>query len=111
MLHNQRKLFLFGKYSLALLPPKKWLSELGVNKGDHVELEFDRKRKRIVLKFGSYNQEVSETTSSNNVGQSKKNAQLNKSKTVATKTTKGDQEAIPPKKTEEPEDWQSIPEL
>ena len=48
---TQRKLFLFGRYSLALLPPKRWLSELGVNAGDIVQLEFDGSRKRIVVRL------------------------------------------------------------
>jgi len=46
-----RKLFLFGRYSLALLLPKKWLRELGVEPGQPVELEFDRARRRIVLRL------------------------------------------------------------
>ena len=56
--HATRKLFLFGKYSLALLLPKKWLTELGVERGDSVELELDRSRKRVVLRF-SQTQNVS----------------------------------------------------
>ncbi len=48
---SERKLFLFGRYSLALLPPKRWLTEAGVKAGDRVELEFDRKRKRIVVRL------------------------------------------------------------
>lgn len=47
-----RKLFLFGRYSLALLLPKKWLSEQGVKRGDSVGLEYDRKRGRIVVRIG-----------------------------------------------------------
>ncbi|MEK7170725.1 MAG: hypothetical protein AAB774_00245 [Patescibacteria group bacterium] len=47
-----RKLFLFGRYSLALLLPKKWLTELGVKRGESVRLELDRTRKRVVLRFG-----------------------------------------------------------
>ncbi|MBI4947937.1 AbrB/MazE/SpoVT family DNA-binding domain-containing protein [Candidatus Berkelbacteria bacterium] len=49
---SNRKLFLFGKYSLAVLPPKKWLSELGVKRGDNVELELDRTKGRIIIKTG-----------------------------------------------------------
>lgn len=52
---SERKLFLFGRYSLALLPPKRWLTEAGVKAGDKVELEFDRKRKRIVVRLPSSN--------------------------------------------------------
>lgn len=48
---SQRKLFLFGKYSLALLPPKKWLKELGIKEGDYAQLEFDKTRGRIVIRF------------------------------------------------------------
>lgn len=46
-----RKLFLFGRYSLALLLPKKWLTELGVKRGESVEMELDRRRGRVVLRF------------------------------------------------------------
>jgi antitoxin component of MazEF toxin-antitoxin module len=49
--HSVRKLFLFGKYSLALLLPKKWLTELSAEEGEKVELEFDKKRRRIVIRF------------------------------------------------------------
>ena len=48
---DARKLFLFGRYSLALLLPKKWLTELGVKRGEVVAMEFDRRRGRIVLRF------------------------------------------------------------
>ena len=51
--HSVRKLFLFGRYSLALLLPKRWLSDLGVKRGDSVELQLDRARQRIVLRFSS----------------------------------------------------------
>lgn len=47
-----RKLFLFGKYSLALLPPKQWLQEMGVQIGDTAELELDKTRQRIIVRFG-----------------------------------------------------------
>lgn len=46
---SQRKLFLFGKYSLAILPPKKWLTEFDVKRGDILKLELDRRRGRIVI--------------------------------------------------------------
>jgi antitoxin component of MazEF toxin-antitoxin module len=49
--HSDRKLFLFGRYSLALLLPKTWLKELGVTAGNQVHLEFDRARKRIVVRL------------------------------------------------------------
>ena len=49
--HSDRKLFLFGRYSLALLLPKTWLRELGIAAGSHVHLEFDRARKRIVIRL------------------------------------------------------------
>jgi hypothetical protein len=48
---SARKLFLFGKYSLALLPPKKWLRELGVEAGDQAQVEFDRTKKRLIVSF------------------------------------------------------------
>jgi hypothetical protein len=50
---SQRKLFLFGRYSLALLPPKKWLNELGVEAGDRATVEFDKTKKRLIVSFGS----------------------------------------------------------
>lgn len=49
--HSDRKLFLFGRYSLALLLPKAWLKELGVIAGNQVHLEFDRARKRIIVRL------------------------------------------------------------
>jgi len=49
--HSDRKLFLFGRYSLALLLPKIWLKELGIAAGNQVHLEFDRARKRIVVRL------------------------------------------------------------
>lgn len=49
--HAARKLFLFGRYSLALLLPKKWLTELGVKRGELVTMEYDRRRGRVVLRF------------------------------------------------------------
>jgi len=52
---SSRKLFLFGKYSLALLLPKKWLQELGVKGGEYVGLEYDRRRRRIVIRFDATN--------------------------------------------------------
>lgn len=64
-----RKLFLFGRYSLALLPPKKWLTEIGIKKGDKVKLEFDKSRKRIVVRLAPTN--GSPASSSNN-GRDKK---------------------------------------
>lgn len=48
---SARKLFLFGRYSLALLLPKKWLRELEVGPGQNVQLEFDKTRKRIVIRL------------------------------------------------------------
>lgn len=42
---------MFGRYSLALLLPKTWLRELGVGAGNQVHLEFDRARKRIVVRL------------------------------------------------------------
>jgi bifunctional DNA-binding transcriptional regulator/antitoxin component of YhaV-PrlF toxin-antitoxin module len=49
--HSRRKLFLFGKYSLALLLPKKWLVEQGVEIGDEVELEYYSKKGRVIVKL------------------------------------------------------------
>jgi len=70
--HSERKLFLFGRYSLALLLPKKWLGELGVERGEEVRLELDRKRKRIVIRFSNNTEPVSRTrklkTNKNNPG-------------------------------------------
>ncbi len=57
----RRKLFLFGRYSLALLPPKKWLSELGAKKGDVVTVELDKTRRRLVVRLDEPN-----TQSANN---------------------------------------------
>lgn len=48
---SRRKLFLFGRYSLALLPPKKWLSDLGVKAGDEAIVEFDKTKKRLIVSF------------------------------------------------------------
>ncbi|HSX42066.1 MAG TPA: AbrB/MazE/SpoVT family DNA-binding domain-containing protein [Candidatus Saccharimonadales bacterium] len=50
---SQRKLFLFGRYSLALLLPKKWLRELGIEPGAKVQLEFDKTRSRIVIRLNT----------------------------------------------------------
>lgn len=50
---SERKLFLFGRYSLALLLPKRWLTELGAKAGTIVHLELDRARKRVVVRFGA----------------------------------------------------------
>lgn len=50
---DARKLFLFGRYSLALLLPKSWLAELNIEAGDSVELEFYQSSRRIVVKFRS----------------------------------------------------------
>lgn len=50
---NRRKLFLFGRYSLAILLPKKWLGLLGAKRGEQVILELDRKRRRIVIRFSN----------------------------------------------------------
>ena len=51
--HSKRKLFLFGKYSLALLLPKKWLMEQGVEIGDEVELEYFAKKGRVIVKLAN----------------------------------------------------------
>ncbi len=83
---DKRKLFLFGKYSLALLPPKKWLTEIGVKQGDLVQLEFDRKRKRIVLRMDGQDKEI-------------------KPPVIAKEEITHDE----PEK--DSEDWQSIPEI
>jgi antitoxin component of MazEF toxin-antitoxin module len=47
--HSTRKLFLFGRYSLALLLPKRWLTELGIVAGQQVELKFDKTKKRVIV--------------------------------------------------------------
>ncbi|MDP3993036.1 MAG: AbrB/MazE/SpoVT family DNA-binding domain-containing protein [bacterium] len=80
---SARKLFLFGRYSLAMLLPKKWLTELGVERGDSVALEFDRRRGRIVLRFNQ-------------------NAETSLENTVVSPKVK---------KSEPPTDLQPIPEL
>lgn len=46
-----RHFFLFGKYSLALLLPKKWLTELGVKQGSVAHLEYDATKKRITVQL------------------------------------------------------------
>lgn len=48
---TQRKLFLFGRYSLALLPPKKWLSQIGARAGDEVTVELDKTKRRLIVRF------------------------------------------------------------
>jgi len=48
---TQRKFFLFGKYSLALLLPKKWLSELGVGEQSQVRIEYEGSKRKITLRF------------------------------------------------------------
>ncbi len=63
-----RKFFLFGKYSLALLLPKKWLTELGADRKTTVSLEYDHKKKRIIVKFSP--------TSSSKTTKPKKDKQL-----------------------------------
>lgn len=82
---DKRKLFLFGKYSLALLPPKKWLTELGVKQGDVVHLEFDSKRRRIVVRLTD-------------------NGKI-------TESPKIPKQEITHQEPEENDDWQSIPEI
>ena len=52
-INNSRKLFLFGRYSLAILLPKKWLSLLEAKRGERVILELNLKRRRIVIRFSS----------------------------------------------------------
>lgn len=79
---TSRKLFLFGRYSLALLLPKKWLNELNAQRGDLVDLEFDRKRGRVVIRF---------------------NHQLEKTTPQAERPTT--------RKTETPDGFEPIPEL
>ncbi|MEX1051793.1 MAG: hypothetical protein WEC83_00160 [Patescibacteria group bacterium] len=54
---SRRKLFLFGRYSLALLPPKKWLSQLGVKAGDEAVVELDQARRRLVVRFDQLQQQ------------------------------------------------------
>ncbi|MEK7548754.1 MAG: AbrB/MazE/SpoVT family DNA-binding domain-containing protein [Patescibacteria group bacterium] len=49
--YSTRKLLLFGRYSLALLLPKSWLSQLQIEAGDSVELEFDHQGRQIVVTF------------------------------------------------------------
>jgi antitoxin component of MazEF toxin-antitoxin module len=91
MTSSQRKLFLFGKYSLALLPPKKWLSEMNIKKGDSVELELDKSRKRIIIHLNQPSGAVDGLDLKKIV-----------SPIISTKPTK---------KSAKPDGWQSIPEL
>jgi len=51
--NNRRKLFLFGRYSLALLLPKRWLKELAAERGQEVVLQFNKKRHQITIEFDS----------------------------------------------------------
>lgn len=44
-----RKLFLFGRYSIALLLPRNWARELELDNRSFVALEFDRTKKRIIV--------------------------------------------------------------
>ncbi len=78
---TQRKLFLFGRYSLALLPPKKWLSQLGVKAGDEVTVELDKTKRRLIVRFDN----------------SAKTASPQKPPKTASKN--------------DPDDWQPIPQL
>lgn len=48
---SERKLFLFGRYSLALLLPKKWLTELRAKRGDIVSLKYDAQKGQIIVSF------------------------------------------------------------
>ena len=61
-----RKLFLFGKYSLALLPPKKWLSKLGIKEGDTVGMQLDSSKRRLIVYFDSKRMEKATKTNKNN---------------------------------------------
>ena len=65
----RRKLFLFGRYSLALLPPKKWLSKLGVQRGDLVDIELDSPKRRLIVRF--VNQPKNQPTKKKTVGNGK----------------------------------------
>lgn len=51
MRKSKRKLFLFGRYSLALLLPKKWLKDTDNDAGDEMDLEFDQARGRIIIRL------------------------------------------------------------
>lgn len=44
-----RKLIKFSNYSLCLTIPKSAVKTFGVGKGDIVEVEFDSKRRQIVI--------------------------------------------------------------
>lgn len=46
---TSRKFFLFGKYSLALLLPKKWLVEYQIEDGSIRKVELDRKKERVII--------------------------------------------------------------
>lgn len=51
MSKSERKIFLFGRYSLALLLPKKWLRDFKVKRGDILNLELDKKQARIIVRL------------------------------------------------------------
>ena len=75
MISRSQKLFLFGRYSLALLLPKKWLTELGAKREELVTINFDRRKGRIILRFKQ------------NPDQSVAPVKLKAAKTKAQKTT------------------------
>lgn len=83
--NNRRKLFLFGRYSLALLLPKRWLKELAAERGDEVTLQFNKKRHQITIEFGLKNSSSGAKSDSSTPSSKKKKA--------------------------DGEDWQPIPQL
>lgn len=81
---SKKKMFLFGRYSLAILPPKKWLSEMGVEEGDEVTVELDKRKRRIII-------HIDEVRDSKKITNKK-----------VEKSDRGDRDS---------DDWQPIPQL
>ena len=48
---SKRKMFLFGRYSLALLLPKKWLTEMAANAGDIVTVKYEKEKRQVIVYF------------------------------------------------------------
>ena len=57
---SKRKLFLFGRYSLALLLPKKWLTEMMIKAGDTVNVKFERDKRQVIIYFGKPKKKLAE---------------------------------------------------
>ncbi len=46
----KRKLIKFSNYSLCVTLPKKLLTELGLERSDTVEIEYDAKKRSLILR-------------------------------------------------------------